>query len=241
MRKALNGWIYVLPFEPQTLSRRKFKEDVRSATERHFAVDLNGQCAPGCDVASCSKDPSSFPAASGAGTCYNPALVGTNADQVCCALNSCPCTSVTGKGIATKDAKGLCPGGCNGTCNLEAITNAAKGIFNDDMVRCLQPIDVRGEKCCSASSGCVCTAVNTRKPGTDVAILPPIDSAAAALYDAVMLWARAVSRVLATKGALLKLERVHSLFRHSGVHSAGNATDGSQLLHAATTVAFPGV
>jgi hypothetical protein len=150
---------------------------------------------------------------------------------------------VTGKGIATKDAKGLCPGGCNGTCNFEAITNAAKGIFNDDMARCLQPIDVRGEKCCSVSSGCVCTAVNTRKPGTDVAILPPIDSAAAALYDAVMLWARAVNQVLATEGALLKVGRFHAarLFGHSGVDSAGDAKDGLQLLQAATTVAFPGV
>lgn len=40
MRKALNGWIYVLPFEPQTLSMRKFQADVRNATERNFDTKL---------------------------------------------------------------------------------------------------------------------------------------------------------------------------------------------------------
>jgi hypothetical protein len=40
VRKALHGWIYVLPFEPQTLSMRKFQADVRNATERNFDTKL---------------------------------------------------------------------------------------------------------------------------------------------------------------------------------------------------------
>jgi carbonic anhydrase len=112
----------------------------------------------------------SFAADKTGNTCYNPAAVGLSTDQFCCAANSCPCTSVTGKGIATKDPlTGKCPGGCDGACDVDAIVAAAKGIINDDMAKCLEPIDVRAPKCCSVSSGCVCTAVNTPQKGTDVA------------------------------------------------------------------------
>ena len=40
MRRALHGWLYLIPFEAQTLSMRKFKADVRNATERNFDVKL---------------------------------------------------------------------------------------------------------------------------------------------------------------------------------------------------------
>ncbi len=222
---------------------RKFKADVRNATERNFSISLKPECAPGCDVSACDKDHASFPAAKGGGTCYNPAQVG-KIDQVCCAINSCPCTSITGKGIATRDASGQCPEGCNGTCNFEAIDDAVKGIINDDIAKCLEPIDVMGRKCCSASSGCVCTAVRTLKQGTDVAIAPPIDSAAAALYDAIMLWARAASRVLAAEGAAPALHGpmiIVSFCQRSGLYSAGDMKDGKRLFETASVLAFPGV
>jgi len=128
------------------------------------------QCAPGCDTASCLKPPESFPAAKNGNTCYNPAAVGVNIDQVCCAANSCPCTSVTGKGIATKDPlTGKCPGGCDGVCDAGAIAAAAKGVINEAMALCQAPIDPAATKCCSVSSGCVCTAVGTPQKGTDFA------------------------------------------------------------------------
>ncbi len=40
MQRALHGWLYLIPFEAQTLSMRKFKADVRNATERNFDVKL---------------------------------------------------------------------------------------------------------------------------------------------------------------------------------------------------------
>ena len=40
VRKALHGWLYLIPFEPQTLSVRQFKAEVRNATERNFDVKL---------------------------------------------------------------------------------------------------------------------------------------------------------------------------------------------------------
>jgi len=130
-------------------------------------------CAPGCSTESCVADPMSFPAAKNGNTCYNPAAVGLNIDQVCCAVNSCPCTSVTGKGIATKDPlTGQCPGGCDGVCDAGAIAAAAKGFINEAMALCQAPIDPAATKCCSVSSGCVCTAVGTPQKGTDFATKP---------------------------------------------------------------------